>query len=687
MKFSECITAQHRSRKAVIYIRQSSPGQVKNNLESRELQLALKQRAIDFGWALPNIEVIDSDLGLTGTIMVEREGMQYLIAQVAKNEVGIVWCWDVSRMSRNCSDWFPFLDICAFRMVLIGDRDGIYDPMTPNGRCMLGIKGQFAELEMNAIRGRLTAGLLNKAKKGELITNPPTGFSYDSLGRIQKDPDLSIQNAIQIIFDLFLKLSSAGKVLKFLLRHNLKIPRLNRKELVWKSPCLGAILSILRNPAYAGASVFGRTQAQIVDFQAKRRKRNSLSMDQWRYIIKDKFPGYISWEVFEQIQSLLQQNYSEYVKKETVGIPRSGKALATGLVYCAACGHKMRVQYDKEKNDARYICNSLASQFGIPKCQNIPADPVDKFVSAAFFEALSPIELNVFEEIRAEQKQQDAMVTKMREQHLERLRYQAKLAERQFNSVDPDNRLVRVELERRWETALKELLEAENEAKPTKNSINPMMEISHEHREAFLDLGKKLPAIWFQLTEEKKKAFLRAIIDKVVIYRREICTLSMRIVWKGGDTTTKEVWIPTSSYKALPNYQDLEKKVVELAKEGKSDAKIAEILSEAGYYPPRQETFSPRVIKDIRRRATLVKRSIKNGQQVVPGFLTVSQVAQRLQIARNWIYSKMRSGKLIIEKDGFSGAYLFPDTPEILEKIMALKEGKIANLNITGASR
>ena len=207
-------------------------------------------------------------------------------------------------------------------------------------------------------------------------------------------------------------------------------------------------------------------------------------MNQWRYIVKDKFLGYISWEMFEQIQSLLQQNYSEYVKKETVGIPRSGKALATGLVYCGACGHKMRVQYDKEKNDARYICNTLMLQFGAPKCQNIPADPVDEFISAAL-----------------------------------------------------------------------------NEAKPTKDCINPIMEISHEQREAFLDLGKKLPTIWSQISEEKKKAFLRAIIDKVVICRREICTLSMRIVWKGGDTTTKEVWIPTSHYKSLPNYPDLMSRV------------------------------------------------------------------------------------------------------------------------------
>jgi DNA invertase Pin-like site-specific DNA recombinase len=518
MKFSEHITAQHRARKAMIYIRQSSPGQVKNNTESQELQLALKQRAIDFGWPLPCIEVIDSDLGLTGTDMAERQGIQYLITQVAKNEVGIVWCWDVSRMSRNCSDWFPFLDVCAFRKVLIGDRDGIYDPITPNGRCMLGIKGQFAELEMNAIRGRLNAGLWNKAKRGELVTKLATGFVCDALGRVQKDPDLSVQNTIQNVFDMFLKLGSAGKVLRFFLANALKLPRRCSGELVWKSPSTSAILSILRNPAYAGASAYGKTQDQIIDFQTKKRKRSRLPVEEWRYLVKDKFPGYISWEVYEMIQRMLQENYSEYVKKETTGIVRKGKALVTGLVYCGACGHKIRVQYDKDKNDARYLCNAFKLQFGGSKCQNIPADPVDEFVVSALFEALSSAELNMFDEITAEQKQQDAAVVKMKDQHLERLRYQAKLAEKQFNAVDPDNRLVRVELERRWENALRELSEAEKKTHTTVESVKPAEAIPQELKDVFLDLGKNLPEIWPRLTEEKKKAFLRAMIDKVVIY-------------------------------------------------------------------------------------------------------------------------------------------------------------------------
>lgn len=687
MKFSEHITTQHRARKAMVYIRQSSPGQVRNNVESQELQLALKQRAIDFGWPSPCIEVIDCDLGLTGTGMAERQGMQYLITQVAKNEVGIVWCWDVSRMSRNCSDWFPFLDVCAFKMVLIGDRDGIYDPITPNGRCMLGIKGQFAELEMNAIRARLNAGLWNKAKRGELFTILATGFVCDALGRVHKDPDIAIQNAIQNVFDMFLKLGTSGKVLRFFLSNGLKLPRRNSGELIWKSPSSSAILSILRNPVYAGASVYGRNQSQIIDFQTKKRKKSRMPVEDWRFLVKDKFPGYISWEVYETIQSMLRQNYSEYAWKETTGIVRKGKALVTGLVYCGACGHKMRIQYDQAKNDARYICNSLKMQYGGSKCQNILADPVDEFAVTSMFEALSPAELNMFDAITAEQKQQDATVAKMKGQHLERLRYQAKLAERQFNGIDPDNRLVRVELEKRWENALKELSEAEKDAQTVFEKENQAVAIPKELRDAFSDLGKNLPEIWPRLTEEKKKAFLRAMIDKVVIYKRERCTLNMRIVWKGGDTSTKEVWIATNSLKSLPKREELEAKILELTKSGHSDTKIAEILSKEGYHSPQRKTLAAHSVKKIRQSTGMIRRAIKSGSQVVAGFLTINQVANSLQIERSWIYNMMRRGKLEVEKDKVSHAYLFPDSPKTLKKIAALKAGKIENLSFIGASR
>lgn len=672
MSFSEHITPQHLSLKALIYIRQSTPSQVLNNQESQQLQQALVQRAHKLGWSLDNIEAIDSDLGLTGSSAIHRQGFQYLIAQVAAGLVGIVFSYDVTRLSRNCSDWYPLLDICSYKNTLIGDRESVYDPRTSNGRLILGLKGQFAEIELNTIRARMNEGLLNKAKRGDLIFNLPTGFVRPHKNVVVKDPNLEVQNCIQTIFEIFLKKKSAAKVLRFFIENNLKIPRYHDQELHWKKPNIAAILSILKNPAYAGANVYGRSQTSIVDFESKKKSQKKLPIEEWKYITKDRFPAYISWETFEGIQKLLKDNYAEYDRNKTRGIPRPGKALLQGVIYCGVCGHKMVIQY---KGGTRYLCNALRQQYGVAVCQYLSADPIDDYVVDAFFQSISPIELNTYETLLHEQSSQITAVNKMKKQQLERLNYQVRLAEKQFNQVDPDNRLVAAELEKRWELALKELKNAEQEyEKESEKKKEILCKIPDELKKAFTDLGKSLPNVWKDVSQKNKKAFLRCMIDKVVLHKKASHAVEIRIVWQGGDTTTKEILVPVKNFRDLPFAKEFESEILELARHGKKDVEIAENLTKKGYYSPSSKKVLPSTVQIIRlKNGYMLKRS-QSHPSLIKNHLTVPQLAKRIGVPKHWIYDRIHNGKIKVLKDSNKGVYKFPDTEETISLVANLKK-------------
>ncbi len=294
---SELVTSAHRTRKALIYIRQSTPHQVLTNQESLRLQYALQQRALDLGWHPDDIEIIDSDLGQTGAAAELRAGFKDVVVQVTLGQVGIILSSEVTRLSRNCSDWYPLLDICSYKSCLIADRDGIYDPGSANGRLVLGIKGQLSELELHTIRGRMWPGLLNKAQRGELALRLPVGLVRDAQGRVVKDPNQEVQNRIGLVFHTFLRVKSAGKTLRFFSEQGLKLPRPNRfGDVVWKKPTLSAILLILRNPAYAGAFVYGRTHTNR-ELSGKTSVL-PLPMKDWKIVVKDKYPAYMDWETY-----------------------------------------------------------------------------------------------------------------------------------------------------------------------------------------------------------------------------------------------------------------------------------------------------------------------------------------------------------------------------------------------------
>jgi DNA invertase Pin-like site-specific DNA recombinase len=675
MSTSELITPHHLTRKAIIYIRQSSPHQVLTNQESLRLQYALRERAVELGWRTEETEIIDGDLGLSGAATHYREGFKELLTRVTIGEVGIILSVEVQRLSRNCSDWYPLLDICGYKHCLIADRDGVYDPGTPNGRLLLGLKGQLSEMELYTIRARMTAGLLNKAQRGELALSLPVGLVRDVDGVVRKEPNLEVQQRLELVFSTFLQQRSASKVLQFFNAHDLRLPRHDRfGDIRWRKPTVAAILAILKNPAYAGAFVYGRTRTIRTGTGPRQATQKRLPVEQWRIRVNDKYPAYMSWATFEQIQTMLLNNYAEYDRNKTRGIPRPGAALLHGLVYCGACGHKMVVQY---KKGTRYLCNYLRQQYRVPVCQYIPADPVDAKVVAAFFAALSVVELDAYHGAVANREQTEAATRRAHHQQLQRLRYQAAMAQRQFEHVDPANRLVAAELERRWETALRDLQQAEATLQEQPQSSTAEEAIPVDLQIAFSQLGQKLPDLWPTevLSRTQKKALLRCLLDKVVVQRVGRDQVQIRIVWCGGDVTDCVIPIPVKSLAALATSQELEARVLALHTRGKSDEDIVQELSAAGFRSPMHQELLVSTVRGLRLKHRCFQTRHQSHPRSIPGFLTVTQVAHRLGLSVHWLYDRIHNGQIQLQKDPTTRLFLFPDHPSTLERLTHLRAG------------
>ena len=680
MTISELITPTHLARKALIYVRQSTPQQVLTNQESLRLQYALRVRALELGWRPEDIEVIDTDLGQTAAVSQNREGFKEVVSRVTLGEVGILLSSEVTRLSRNCSDWYPLLDICGYRNCLIADRDGIYDPASTNGRLLLGLKGQLSEFELHTIRSRLTAGLLNKAQRGDLSLPLPIGLLRQADGPVVKDPNLEVQERIGLVFNTFLRVKSASKVLRFFNEHELGLPSRDRfGEVTWKRARVAAVLSILKNPAYAGAFVYGRSKTQRDASGNPRTKRSPLG--QWTIVVRDKYPAYVPWDTFERIQTMLQDNYAEYDRNKTRGVPRAGATLLHGLVYCGECGHKMMVQY---KGGPEYLCNYLRQQYQVPVCQRIPAQPIDDYVVQAFFHALSPMELDVYEQALKTQADMAQQTQQAQTQQLERLRYQAALAQHQYNQVDPDNRLVAAELERRWEAALAALKQAEEAFALHHREAETPPVLPPELKAAFTQIAQQLPAIWDQediLSTPHKKALLRCLIDKVVIHRVAPDQVQTRIVWKGGETTTGLVRVTVGSFGRLSSAAEMEATLLELSQQGKSDEDIAAHLTAYGHRSPKNpQAVLPSTVKTLRLKHRLFQKRSQSHPRRLPGYLTIPQIAQALDVTAHWIYHLIRCGKIEVVRDQQTGLYLFPDQPETLDLFQQLKAGTLQNL-------
>jgi DNA invertase Pin-like site-specific DNA recombinase len=679
MSISDLIQPHHLERDPAIYLRQSSPGQVLRNQESTRLQYALRQRAIECGWHKRDIIVIDRDLGISGTTAAERPGFQELVTLVSLGQIGIIFAYDATRLARNCTDWYQLLDLCGLRQCLVGDQDGIYDPATPNGRLILGLKGMIAELELHTIRARLRAGVISKAERGELAIALPTGLVRLESGQVVKDPNREVQNRITLVFNTLLVQKSLAKVVRQFRDQQLQIPRRDKwGDIHWKQATTCALSDMVHNPAYAGAFVWGRSR-WVKSPKTGRQRQVPLAREQWRVCLHDRFPAYISWQEFEGIEAMLRDNYAEYKRNRTRGVPREGKALLQGIAYCGECGHKLGVQY---KRTTQYLCNFFRVHdcAGSP-CQRLPADLIDEQVVQWFFEALSAAEIDLAARVLAEGDRTRHQVLAARCQEVERLQYQASLADRQFQRSDPDNRLVTAELERRWEAALSACKDAENRLRE-EEAHAPILAIPADLLEQLKNIGPHVSELWQQklFKTSQKKALLRTLIDKVVLHRVATDRMCIRVVWRGGQTTTTELRIPVYDYARLSDRKQIEETIVDLARAGKTDEQIAAVLASNGHRAPRGKEMSAAMVRRHRLAKRVSRYRLKAQPLCRPGYLSLIQIAEKLEVSYARIYRYIFEGKLQAKKDPSAKCYLFPDKPATLAQFRQLLDSEITQL-------
>ena len=538
----EKITASHLSRRAIIYVRQSTLEQVATNLESQRRQYALRDRAVELGWQRDDVIVIDDDLGVSGS-GVARSGFDRLVAEVGLGHVGVVLALEVSRLARNNRDWYHLLDLCALVDTLIGDGDGLYHPGSFNDRLLLGLKGTMSEVELHLIRSRLAGGLWEAARRGALRTHLPVGYAYDHDGQIVITPDEAIRETIALVFTKFAELGSARQVTTYFVEQGLTLPHqdLTERTVTWLPAAFSPIHHILTNPVYAGAYVYGRSKIERrLDERGRLLKRQVPRPEaEWDVFIEDHHPGYISLATYRANRQRLRANWRA-PREGGVGPVREGAALLQGLVRCGRCGRKMQVSYSGASgNVRRYACHQAHRLHATEHaCQSLGGVRLDERVAEVFLEALTPASLEATLAALEETEQSWQAERAQRELMVEKARFEAERARRQFDRVEPENRLVARTLERGWEERLSELTQRESDlARFAAERPNPL---SREERTWLERAGADLQAVWTAPTtsHRDRKQLLRCLIQEVVVTAdRERVVADLTIVWVGGAVT------------------------------------------------------------------------------------------------------------------------------------------------------
>lgn len=535
------LTSEHLRRGAVVYVRQSTLGQVMHHTESQRRQYALAESAGAMGFA--QVSVIDEDLGRSGSGLVERPGFQKLVASVCSDAIGAVFCVEASRLARNGRDWHHLIDLCALVGTVVVDPDGVYDPRLVNDRLLLGLKGTMSEYELSLLRQRGLAARDSKAKRGELRLALPPGYCWDELGRIEMDPDERIVEAIRMVFRKFRELGSARQVMLWTKQADLQLPVYRQSRIdhriEWQSVAYHRVLSILQHPVYAGAYVFGRTEQRthVEDGRARKTQGHKKARASWNVLLRDHHPGYISWEEFEENQRMLAEN-AHMQKRASRKSGRGGRALLTGIVRCGRCGRRMRVFYGARSGHAhRYLCRGDIDRTGGSGCIGIGGVRVDRAVAAQIMVAVSEHAVEAAIAAAEQVSEADDEVRRALTHELEEARYEVALAARRHEVVDPSKRLVARELEARWNVALERVAELEARIARLGRRVDARSEID---RSALIALAHDLPAAWNApgVRPQTKQRLTRILIQEVVIDINEASNEAVvTIHWSGGRHT------------------------------------------------------------------------------------------------------------------------------------------------------
>ena len=615
------ILSTHCERIAFVYVRQSTWLQVLENRESTERQYNLRERAIELGWPPSRVEVIDEDQGRSGSTAIYRTGFQRLAAEVGLGKVGIVLMLEASRLARNNSDWYRLIEICGVSGTLIADESAVYNPREPNDRLLLGVKGTISEAELFTLRTRLYEGRWNKARKGLLRFPLPAGYVLAGDGGWVLDPDTQVRERLGYVFESFRRLGVVRAVVRDLRGQGLDLPiRATAKEaygsLIWKLPTLSAVIRILHHPAYAGAYVYGRSEYLSERRSPKTGKASAhvRNVAQWPVRITEHHPAYISWEEFVKNQEQLRQNWGH---DENQGVPREGRALLQGMVYCGVCGRKMSVQNRamKENRSPSYVCGRGYQDGEEKSCQCMTSRPIDAAVVEAFLAAVSPSSLRVATQVVDRVEQDLIRQRRQRDLQLEQARYEARLAQRQYDAVDPSNRLVAAELERRWNEKLERVAELERAFANAERDAE--WNLTAEERTAITELSRDLPAIWSAetTTNQERKQLLRMVIESVQVDgNSEMGRVEVQIRWRSGTVTSLSVKRTAPGECSLKTPEEAVSRIHKMAPR-RSYAEIATALNRAGLRSAFGRRFTSQHVGYICRRDGLDKRKPGSGSK------------------------------------------------------------------------
>lgn len=672
------IEPHHRERAAYVYVRQSTDHQVRHNHQGRQRQydLAARAKALSFS----SVVVIDDDQGKTGSGLVERPGFQTLLSAVCANEVGAIFALEASRLARNNREWHHLIDLCAMTETLIVDGEGIYDPRQLNDRLLLGLKGTMSEFELGLFRQRARQAFEMKIGKGHALWEMPIGLVRNEEDRVEKIADRQVQEAIAGVFRKFRELGSARQATLWYRDENVLLPEVvpgtRGMEVVWRLPRGQRLNQILKNPAYAGALVYGRTEGKVNVEGGHVRKSASRSRkprEAWKVLIRDNHVGYIGWEEYLENQTMLESNLSQRGAAGK-GAAKTGPALLAGLLRCAHCGRKLFVAYGGNGGRVpRYHCQGDRVKRGSAACQTFGAVRVERAVIDAVLEAVQPAGVQAALDALSQFDRQQDEKGKSLELALEKARYEVDRARRQYDLVDPANRLVAGELELRWNAAMEHVAELESQCAQW-DDHRP--ELSKGEQAQLLDLGRDLPALWHhpEASTKLKKRILRTVVEEIVVGDDERRLNHLLVLhWKGGVHTEMQVPRNTTGKKA----KDTDKSALELIEELSkvcSDQTIAAILNRLGCQTGGGKTWRVHSVQHARSYYRLTNH--RNTDE----WLTIECTVNELGVSHTVIRRLIREDTLPATQVCVSTPWIIARSslslPEVQRAVAAVQQGR-----------
>jgi len=639
------ITSEHLARNAIVYIRQSTPHQVVNNLESKRRQYELVERGRQLGWS--DVQVIDDDLGRSANGGSIRRGFEKLLARICEGSVGIILSIEASRLARNGREWHTLLEFCGFTNCLIADENQIYDPRQPDDRLVLGMKGTMSEMELSILHQRAGEARKQKARRGELFGIVAIGYLRTGDDRLEKDPDRRIQDAIALVFSKFADLQSARQVLLWIRQEKILLPTLvhksDQRSIEWRAPKYRTIYHIVTNPVYAGAYAFGRRKyvAKIEHGHKQIIRRRVHNWNEWDVLIKKHHDEYISWEEFERNQRLLADNAN---RKSNIGrgSVRKGEALLAGLFRCGRCGRRLMVSYSGNGFLQRYVCRDHTECATEKKCTSFGGLRVDRSVAREVIDRLQPLGVEAALAAMNDHGREQLDKRRQLENALEQARFEAGRAHRQYDEVDPSNRLVAADLERRWNERLVNVRGLEEQL--AQCAEIPAITLSPEERDRLLELGRDLSQAWHDVgaSIETRKKIIRLLIEEIIV---EVIADKIELVihWQGGDHTRLSVKKNKPGQNRWTTDADIVEFVQVLARH-MPDSSIASILNRSGKSTGRGNSWTISRVYHLRHSHAI--EPYREGESAERGEVSIEEAASALSISPSTILRMLNDGSL-----------------------------------------